>query len=54
MELSTQINRSDSAVILLKNHWSENVWAGLIKILEVMDEDNVWIGAQKTKKKRQT
>lgn len=53
VEAFNRINRSDGAVILLKNRWSENVWAELIKILEVMDEDNVWICAQKAKKKGQ-
>lgn len=53
VEAFNVINRSDGAVILLKNRWSENVWAELVKILEVIDEDNVWICAQKTKKKRQ-
>jgi len=53
VEAFNAINRSDGAVILLKNRWSENVWAELIKIREVMDEDNVWICVQSTKKKRE-
>lgn len=52
VEAFNAINRSDGAVILLKNRWSENVWAELIKILEVMDEDNVWIWVQDGKKKK--
>lgn len=54
VEAFNAINRSDGAVVLLKNRWSENVWAELIEILKVMDENNVWICVQdkkKTKKK---
>lgn len=53
VEVFNAINRSDGAVILLKNRWSENVWAEFIKIIEVMDENNVWICVQSRKKKRE-
>lgn len=52
VEAFNTINRSDGAVVLLKNRWSENVWAELIEILKVIDEDNVWICVQDKKKTR--
>ena len=54
VEAFNAINRSDGAVILLKNRWSENIWAELIEILKVIDENNIWICAQDKKKKRRS
>jgi len=51
VEAFNAINRSDGAVILLKNRWSENVWAELIEILKVIDENNIWIYVYKKKKR---
>jgi NTP pyrophosphatase (non-canonical NTP hydrolase) len=50
VEAFNAISRSDGAIILLKNHWSENVWAELIEILKVIDENNIWICVSSSKK----
>jgi NTP pyrophosphatase (non-canonical NTP hydrolase) len=50
VEAFNAINRSDGAIVLLKDHWSENVWAELIEIYKTLDENNVWIFAKKSKK----
>lgn len=52
VEAFNAINRSDGTVVLLKNRWSENLWAELIEILKVIDENNVWICVQGKKKKK--
>jgi NTP pyrophosphatase (non-canonical NTP hydrolase) len=52
IEAFNAINRSNGAVVLLKDRWSENVWAELIEILKVTDENNVWICVQNNKKKK--
>ena len=44
------INRSDGAIVLLKDQWSENVWAELVEIFKTLDEKNVWIFAKESKK----
>lgn len=50
VEAFNAINRSDGAIVLLKSRWSENVWAELIEILKVIDENNIWICVQGNKK----
>lgn len=50
VEAFNAINRSDGAVVVLKNRWSENVWAELIEILKALDKDNVWICVQGKKR----
>ena len=52
VEAFNAINRSDGAVVLLDDHWSENVWAELIEILKVIDENNIWICVHDKKKKK--
>lgn len=52
VEAFDAINRSDGTVVLLKNRWSENVWAELIEILKVIDENNVWICVEDKKKRK--
>jgi NTP pyrophosphatase (non-canonical NTP hydrolase) len=52
VEAFDAINRSDGAIVLLKNHYSENVWAETIEILKTIDENNVWICAKKQQKRK--
>jgi NTP pyrophosphatase (non-canonical NTP hydrolase) len=52
VEAFDAINRSDGAIVLLKSHWSENVWAETIEILKNIDENNVWICSKKQEKNK--
>ena len=38
--------------MLLKSHWSENVYAETIEILRNIDENNVWICAKRQAKNK--
>ena len=52
VEAFNAINRSDGAIVLLKSHWSENVYAETIEILRNIDENNVWICAKRQAKNK--
>lgn len=46
VEAFNAINESDGAIILFGTKWSMNVYAEMIEILRVLDEENVWICAR--------
>lgn len=48
VEAFKAIERSNGAIVLLKNHWSENVWAELIEVLKTIEANNVWICAKRS------